>query len=85
MTKKEVTPLSLTIHYDMPRKKITKQSYGDDGVTTWEIDEEPWFLYGFRMKDGTIQQMIFQSQEQEYVVNGVIFREACDEHETDSK
>lgn len=62
----EVTPLSLTIHYDMPRKKITKQSYGDDGVTTWETYEEPWFLYGFRMKDGTIRQMVFQSQEQGY-------------------
>lgn len=62
----EITPLSLTIHYDMPRKKITKQSYGDDGVTTWETYEEPWFLYGFRMKDGTVRQMIFQSQEQGY-------------------
>lgn len=62
----EITPLSLTIHYDMPRKKITKQSYGDDGVTTWETYEEPWFLYGFRMKDGTVRQMVFQSQEQGY-------------------
>lgn len=62
----EGTPLSLTIHYDMPRKKITKQSYGDDGVTTWETYEEPWFLYGFRMKDGTVRQMVFQSQEQGY-------------------
>lgn len=62
----EVTPLSLTIHYDMPRKKVTKQSYGDDGVTTWETYEEPWFLYGFRMKDGTVRQMVFQSQEQGY-------------------
>lgn len=62
----EITPLSLTIHYDMPRKKITKQSHGDDGVTTWETYEEPWFLYGFRMKDGTVRQMVFQSQEQGY-------------------
>ena len=62
----EITSLSLTIHYDMPRKKITKQSYGDDGVTTWETYEEPWFLYGFRMKDGTVRQMVFQSQEQGY-------------------
>lgn len=62
----EITPLSLTIHYDMPRKKITKQSYGDDGVTTWETYEEPWFLYGFRMEDGTVRQMVFQSQEQGY-------------------
>lgn len=62
----EITPLSLTIHYDMPRKKITKQSYGDDGVTTWETYEEPWFLYGFRMKDRTVRQMVFQSQEQGY-------------------
>lgn len=62
----EITPLSLTIRYDMPRKKITKQSYGDDGVTTWETYEEPWFLYGFRMKDGTVRQMVFQSQEQGY-------------------
>ena len=62
----EITPLSLTIHYDMPRKKITKQSYGDDRVTTWETYEEPWFLYGFRMKDGTVRQMVFQSQEQGY-------------------
>lgn len=43
----EITPLSLTIHYDMPRKKITKQSYGDDGVTTWETYEEPWFYMDF--------------------------------------
>ena len=62
----EITPLSLTIHYDMPRKKITKQSHGDNGVTTWETYEEPWFLYGFRMKDGTVRQMVFQSQEQGY-------------------
>ena len=62
----EITSLSLTIHYDMPRKKITKQSYGDDGVTTWETYEEPWFLYGFRTKDGTVRQMVFQSQEQGY-------------------
>lgn len=62
----EITPLSLTIHYNMPRKKVTKQSYGDDGVTTWETYEEPWFFYGFRMKDGTIRQMVFQSQEQGY-------------------
>lgn len=62
----EITPLSLTIYYDMPRKKITKQSYGDGGVTTWETYEEPWFLYGFRMKDGTVRQMVFQSQEQGY-------------------
>lgn len=62
----EATPLSLTIHYDMPRKKVTKQSYGDDGVITWETYEEPWFLYGFRMKDGTVRQMVFQSQEQGY-------------------
>ncbi len=62
----EGTPLSLTIHYDMPRKKVTKQAYGDDGVTTWETYEEPWFLYGFRMEDGTVRQMIFQSQEQGY-------------------
>ena len=62
----EGTPLSLTIHYDMPRKKVTKQAYGDDGVTTWETYEEPWFLYGFRMEDGTVRQMVFQSQEQGY-------------------
>lgn len=62
----ETTPLSLTIYYDMPRKKITKQLYGDDGITTWETYEEPWFLYGFRLKDGTIRKMIFQSQEQGY-------------------
>lgn len=62
----EITPLSLTIHYDMPRKKITKQSYGDDGVTIWETYEEPWYLYGFRMEDGTVRQMVFQSQEQGY-------------------
>ena len=62
----EGTPLSLTIHYDMPRKKVTKQAYGDDGITTWETYEEPWFLYGFRLKDGTIRKMIFQSQEQGY-------------------
>ena len=62
----EGTPLSLTIHYDMPRKKVTKQAYGDDGVTTWETYEEPWFLYGFRMEDRTVRQMVFQSQEQGY-------------------
>lgn len=62
----EGTLLSLTIHYDMPRKKVTKQAYGDDGVTTWETYEEPWFLYGFRMEDGTVRQMVFQSQEQGY-------------------
>ena len=62
----EGTPLSLTIHYDMPRKKATKQAYGDDGITTWETYEEPWFLYGFCLKDGTIRKMIFQSQEQGY-------------------
>ena len=62
----ETTPLSLTIYYDMPRKKIAKQLYGDDGITTWETYEEPWFLYGFRLKDGTIRKMIFQSQEQGY-------------------
>ena len=62
----EGTPLSLTIHYDMPRKKVTKQAYGDDGVTIWETYEEPWYLYGFRMEDGTVRQMVFQSQEQGY-------------------
>ena len=62
----EGTPLSLTIHYDMPRKKVIKQAYGDDGMTTWETYEEPWFLYGFRMEDGTVRQMVFQSQEQGY-------------------
>lgn len=62
----EITPLSLTICYDMPRKKIIEQIYEDEGVSTRETYEEPWFLYGFRMKDGTVRKLEFQSQEQGY-------------------
>lgn len=62
-----LSPISISVTYDLPRKEVTQQATDQDGaVTESHTWESPAYPCGFRMKDGTCAGEFFGPASEGY-------------------